>query len=260
MRYALFTICILFLTSCAKETQRMQGYEVHGIDISHYQSYIQWDTIATQDIHFAFMKATEGLEFLDTLYCHNWEETKRVGIIRGAYHFFRPTLNPRTQAMNFRDNVSLEIGDLPPVLDVEVVDGASKAEIITGVKTWLHMVELHYGIRPIIYTNLKYYYRYLAGHFDDYPMWIARYENSNQPKLSAGKTWDFWQYGNRGQLKGINGDVDFNVFKGNIFELDEMTLSAKSAITNEPLLTLGNNKRTKSYKHFTMKSIKNFIE
>jgi lysozyme len=206
----------------------MSGYEVHGIDISHYQSFVNWDTVATQGVRFAFMKATEGHEFVDTMFCHNWEATQQVGIKRGAYHFFRPTLNARTQALNFRKSVTLQVGDLPPVLDVEVVDGATKTEVIVGVKTWLDMTEIHYGIRPIIYTNLKFYNKYLVGHFDEYPMWIARYNNYAQPKLAAGKKWDFWQYGNRGRLRGIDGDVDFNVFRGSILELEEMTVPERT--------------------------------
>ena len=230
MRYIPYIIfCLFCLASCADEqTPRMPGYQVHGIDVSHYQSYINWDTVVRQDIRFAFMKATEGLEFVDTMFCLNWEETQRVGIKRGAYHFYRPTLNPRTQALNFRDNVTLHTGDLPPVLDAEVTDGATKAEIIVGMRTWLDMTELHYGIRPIIYTNLKFYHKYLAGHFDEYPMWIARYNNHTQPKLAAGKDWHFWQYGNRGRLVGIAGDVDFNVFYGDIFALEEMGLSPRT--------------------------------
>lgn len=223
----------LLVSSCSEETQRKADYGVHGIDISHYQSRIDWNTVADQDINFAFIKATEGEGYKDSLFCLNWEETKRVGISRGAYHFFRPTLNPRTQAMNFRDNVILKPGDLPPVLDVEVIDGASKAEIIAGMKTWLFMTELHYGIRPIIYTNLKFYYKYLAGHFDQYPIWIARYQGFSEPKLAAGKEWDFWQYGNKGRIPGIKGDVDFNVFRGDLYELEAMTLAPRTVLSGK---------------------------
>lgn len=233
MRYIPYIFfCLICFASCDDQTSRMEGYEVHGIDISHYQSYINWDTVAAQNIRFAFMKATEGHEFVDTMFCVNWEETRRVGIKRGAYHFYRPTLNPRTQAMNFRNNVTLRRGDLPPVLDVEVVDGATKAEIIIGVRTWLEMTEMHYGIRPIIYTNVKFYNKHLVGYFDDYPMWIARYNDHAEPKLAAGKNWDFWQYGNRGRIKGIAGDVDFNVFQGNIFELEAMTVQERIVLAN----------------------------
>ena len=113
-------------------------------------------------------------------------------------------------------------------MDVEVVDGATKAEVIIGMRTWLDMTEIHYGIRPIIYTNVKFYNKYLVGYFDEYPMWIARYNDYSQPELATGKNWHFWQYGNRGRIKGIKGNVDFNVFHGSIAELEEMTVAERT--------------------------------
>ncbi len=207
--------------SCQGPTVRMDGFAVHGIDVSHYQALIDWDTVAEQDIHFAFVKATEGITLNDSLYCRNWDHIKRAGIYRGAYHFFRPSFSAEDQARNFMQWVELEVGDLPPVLDVEVLDGVSKARLITGVKTWLFLTEIHYNVKPIIYTNLKFYNKYLAGHFNDYPLWIARY-NSREPTLANGSQWRFWQYGNRGRLAGIDGNVDFNVFAGTLEELEHL--------------------------------------
>ena len=89
MRYitAILIACLIF--SCNTVTERMPHFTVHGIDVSHYQSKINWDTVATQKIDFAFVKATEGEEFSDNLFCSNWSDIKRVGIRRGAYHFFQ---------------------------------------------------------------------------------------------------------------------------------------------------------------------------
>ncbi|MBR9920009.1 MAG: glycoside hydrolase family 25 protein [Bacteroidetes bacterium] len=212
-------IFLLFFLQCQFPTVRMDSFEVHGIDVSHHQSRIHWDSVVAEDVHFAFLKATEGGDWLDSLYCFNWSEAERVGLKRGAYHFYRPGRSPWLQASNFMQQVHLEVGDLPPVLDVEVTDGIDREALIEGMKIWLMEVEMHFNVKPIIYTNLKFYYQYLAGHFDDYPLWIARYRD-REPKLAAGKDWDFWQYGNRGEMPGINGDVDFNVFHGSIEELE----------------------------------------
>ncbi len=222
MRYFL-TILLLstLLLSCSDKTERKSGFDVHGIDVSHYQSYINWDSVADQDIQFSFMKATEGETMNDTLFCHNWQEARRVGIKRGAYHFFRPTVDPFKQVENFVNWVEMDYGDLPPVLDVEVDDGVSKVSIINAVKTWLFLVEIKYHVRPILYSNLKFYHKYLAGHFDDYPIWIARY-SFWEPNIYSEKSWTFWQYGNRGRVKGIQGDVDLNVFSGSLPELEEL--------------------------------------
>jgi len=202
----------------------MPDFEVHGIDVSHYQAKINWDTIAAQAIDFAFVKATEGTDHADTLFCNNWSDIKRVGLKRGAYHFFRPRSSVLKQAQNFMSQVNLEPGDLPPVLDVEVTDGASDELVIKRVRTWVEIIEHHYQVKPIIYTNLNFYKQYIRQNFDDYPIWIARY-NTREPKLANNQQWQFWQYGNRGQLKGINGFVDFNVFKGSLLELESLCLS-----------------------------------
>ena len=86
----------------------------------------------------------------------------------------------------------------------------------------LEIIETKYQIRPIIYTNLKFYNNHLADFLSEYPIWIARYNRFFEPLLINGQEWIFWQYGNRGRLEGINGDVDFNVFQGTIEELNDL--------------------------------------
>jgi lysozyme len=135
------------------------------------------------------------------------------------------------QASNFLNWIKLDDGDLAPVLDVEVLDGVSPVALRAGIQTWLDMVEENYKIKPIIYTYQKFFNNYLAGHFPDYPIWIARYSSWRSPNLSAGNQWSFWQYGNKGRLQGINGDVDFNVFRGDLAELDNYCL-----VRPQPLL------------------------
>ncbi len=221
MRYFTVTVALLLcIYSCGFETVQMRDFEVHGIDVSHYQAQINWDTISQQNVSFAFVKATEGATHVDTLFCRNWSEMDRVGLKRGAYHFFRPQTSPVAQAQNFIEQVKMNDGDLPPVLDVEVRDDVSKRRLIDAVRTWLIIVETRYDVKPILYTNIKFYNRYLAGHFNEYPVWIARY-NNKEPRLAGGREWDFWQYGNKGLIEGIDGFVDFNVFKGNLLELED---------------------------------------
>lgn len=221
----------LLMSSCGSETIRRNDYDVHGIDVSHYQKQINWDTVARQGIHFAFVKATEGEELKDSLFQKNWSEIQRVGIRRGAYHFFHPTLSSVHQAKNYIDQVVLLRGDLPPVLDIEVTGGLPRPVLVERVKTWLMIIERHYQIRPIIYTNLKFYTRYLSGEFSHHPIWIARY-SWLKPWLVDGRDWHFWQYGDRGQLPGIQGDVDFNVFRGSLAELETLCLNRSAVLSD----------------------------
>lgn len=223
---------IVISYGCEQQTMRRYDYSVQGIDVSHHQSRINWQAVAKDDIHFAFIKATEGAMHVDSLFCYNWIGMREAGIKRGAYHFFRPTISPLEQADNFTRFVDIEFGDLPPVLDVEVLDGVSKETLINGVRTWLYYAEIRYGVKPIIYTNIKFYNKILAGHFNDYPMWIARY-GFREPTLACGRNWNFWQYGNRGKISGVAGYVDFNVFKGTSQDLDAMCLAPRKLILTD---------------------------
>jgi len=223
-------IILLLFYSCNPITERMNGFQVHGIDLSHHQTRVSWPTIADQNISFAFVKATEGETHTDSLFHHNWQQLKKVGILRGAYHFFRPGKSALHQALNFIHSVKMEVGDLPPVVDIEVADGVADATTILRLSSFLNIIEAHYGIRPIIYTNQKFYSRYISGHLEDYPLWIARYGKAG-PRLDYGQRWTFWQYGNRGRLAGINGDVDLNVFHGTQEELAKLCMQHEEVYT-----------------------------
>jgi lysozyme len=193
------------------------NYAIHGIDVSKYQSYIDWDEVkgmevAEVQIGFAFIKATEGLNNVDQYFKRNWRKAQEANVVRGAYHFFISTKSGRIQAKNFIKTVQLEMGDLPPVLDVEQAYGASPAKLRKNVKEFLDTVEEYYGVKPILYTNVDFYNHYLKGEFEDYPLWVAHYLQKDQPRIE--RDWIFWQHSEQGRVNGILTKVDFNVFNG----------------------------------------------
>lgn len=192
-------------------------YSIHGIDVSRYQQTILWTMVKQMNvegitIRFAFIKATEGLNNVDFYFKRNWKKCKEAGIVRGAYHFFIATKDGKAQAKNFIDNVALESGDLPPVLDIEQAYGARPDQIRKELKAWLDAVEKYYSIKPIIYTYLDFYNKNLKGYFDDYPLWVAHYLQPHQPRIN--RNWTFWQHNEGGHVSGIVSKVDFNVYNG----------------------------------------------
>ncbi|MEM7105869.1 MAG: GH25 family lysozyme, partial [Bacteroidota bacterium] len=223
----ILVIMIAFLaSSCTPNTKRIEGFEIHGIDVSHHQGQIDWDTLFTQKIAFVILKATEGEDFKDSLFTSNWGAIKSSEVKKGAYHFFRPSISPEVQFHNFKETVILEPGDLPPVLDVEAKGVLSSSELKQNIATWLELAETHYKVKPIIYTYQKFYNEFLSD-FEGYPLWIARY-NSIPPELVDGAEWLIWQYGDRGRLPGISVFVDFNVFKGDSAELEKLLIKDDS--------------------------------
>ncbi len=193
------------------------GYSIHGIDVSKYQYSIAWSEVKAMKVKdvqpgFAFIKATEGIGSADPQFRRNWKRSKEAGMVRGAYHFFIASKDGRMQAENFIDKVELKPGDLPPVLDIEQLNGVPAAEMRKEVKKWLSIAETHYGITPIIYTNADFYNNYLGNEFDNYPLWVAHYYEPYQPRIS--RNWLFWQHSDEGRVNGILSPVDFNVFNG----------------------------------------------
>lgn len=192
-------------------------YTIHGIDVSRYQKTIVWDAVKAMNIDniridFAFIKATEGENDTDDQFKRNWKLTQKVKLTRGAYHFFIPSKDPQKQAANFIRNVTLASGDLPPVLDVEQTNNMPPAVIQAKVKVWLNLVEAHYKVRPVLYTNSDFYEKNLGRNFDDYPLWVAHYYEKRKPRVK--RDWLIWQHNDAGHVNGINAYVDFNVFNG----------------------------------------------
>jgi lysozyme len=200
-------------------------YEIHGIDVSHHQSVISWDDVKKMkvkdvNLHFAVIKATEGISRVDWQFRRNWREAKQAGMARGAYHFFISSRDGKQQAENFIATVKLEKGDLPPVLDIEQTNRQNAQTIRKRAMDFIRTVEAHYGVKPIIYTNVDFYEQYLGEEFSDYPLWVAHYIQRNKPRIQ--RKWTMWQHSEKGRVNGITTAVDFNVFEGDSSQFDQL--------------------------------------
>lgn len=208
-----------------KLMQKHRDY-IYGVDISQYQGEISWIDVNTIydeiPVDFVFIRATMGIAAKDKRFAVNWKAAQSRTKLRGAYHYFRPNENSTRQARNFIRTVDLRPGDLPPVLDIEErPQKQSMDSLKVGLKRWLNEVEKHYGIQPILYSGDSYFTDFLEREFSDYVLWIANYNFwVDKPK----KHWRFWQFSERGFVRGITGSVDLNMFKGSIEELEELTV------------------------------------
>jgi lysozyme len=199
------------------------NYSIHGIDVSKHQHDINWKQV--EDMHvkgvrisFVFIKASEGASRTDDSFLKNWKGAEKTRLLKGAYHFFRPVKDPKIQADLFISQVRLKKGDLPPVVDVENANKQSTNRICHNLQKFLDLLEDEYQVKPIIYSNLSFYSRHLAGKFTKYPVWIAYYLE-DPFELPDERNWSFWQYTESGNVNGIKGKVDFNVFHGSLGEL-----------------------------------------
>ena len=197
-----------------------------GIDVSEYQGIISWTYVDTLEnkypIDFVFIRATVGKDRQDYQFEQNWLGAKKNKMIRGAYHYYRPNENSLEQARLFIETVTLHKGDLPPVLDIEKLPkNQSIANLKIGLKRWLKAVESHYGVKPIIYTGERYYDDFLKEEFSDYLFWIANY---NFYREEIDSHWLFWQFTEKASVPGIKGNVDVNIYNGDLQQLQFITV------------------------------------
>ncbi len=208
-----------------------RAYPIKGVDVSAHQGRIEWETLAAQNLHFAFIKATEGSNWVDKHFAYNFDAAQKAGLYVGAYHFFSFDSLGSTQAANFIAQVPLleSAKILPPVVDMEFYGTKASnpppaKSVYKELDILLEILESHYGAKPIIYTTPSFYDMYLRGRYEKYPLWIrsvffaphsfmARIFNLYFDKAH----WSFWQYNPKGVLKGYSGGeryIDLNVFNG----------------------------------------------
>jgi lysozyme len=200
---------------------RPAQFAVHGIDAARFQKSINWNTARANGVNFAFIKATEGGDLLDPAFKKHWRGAGQARVERGAYHFYYFCTAPEVQARWFIRNVPRTAGMMPPVLDMEWNPFSPTCatlrppadEVRAQMRTWVQLVEAHYGQRPIIYTTPKFYRENGLGQLKGYDFWL-RSTAKTLDEVYPGQAWKFWQYTATGRVQGIAGDVDLNAFSG----------------------------------------------
>lgn len=203
-------------SSPVQSTDNKPPTELRGIDVSHYQGFVDWQQVAN-NYHFAFIKATEGNYYKDPAFSRNLDSVMDTNMEVGAYHFFTPDKDAIEQANHFLTTIADFDFSLPPVLDVEIAPDGSMESFQQAIELWVNVVEAATGCTPIIYTGKSFWNRYLKNNFSDHPVWISDY-TADGGKVAA-IPWEFWQFTDNGSVEGVSGPVDESRYRG-----DESTL------------------------------------
>jgi lysozyme len=206
-----------------------------GIDVSHWQGTITWSKVKGDGNSFVICKATEGgtnrtapygAYYKDPTFDANWAAIKANGMTRGAYHFGRPGRDPITQADFFVNTVRPTSGDLQLVLDLEVTDGKSAAQVWAWTQMFCSRVKTRTGRPPIIYCSPSFWTTNVGNPTNNMncPLWIANWNVTSPTIPRAWGTWTFWQYSSTGTTNGISGIVDQDYFNGDQATLNKLTL------------------------------------
>lgn len=230
-------------------------FGVQGLDVSGHQPSINWQDQWNLGARFAYVKASEGNYYTSETFGSQYQESRSVGMIRGAYHFAIPNWSSGAdQARYFVQNGGGWSGDgstLPPVLDFEFNPYAGRT--ISGfyfgdtcydmspaqLTAWVHdfgntMLSLT-GRLPVIYTNTSWWNQCTgnAPGFGDYPLWVAAYpgapSNNAGPIPASWENYSIWQYSSTGPFAG-----DSNVWAGDYAGLQRFATGTPPPVPTDP--------------------------
>ncbi len=179
------------------------------IDVSHHQETINWLKVAGSDIKGAYIKATEGLGYVDPMFRRNAVGAPAAGLKIGFYHYARPESGNSTaaEAQSFLDAVKGLPSDFPHVLDIEgTAAKLGKDKLTAWCLEWLRTVEKVHNV--MIYTGDSFEHDYLGTALGQYPLWVAHYGGVIKPVDSPiWGNWTMFQYDDKTSVPGIVGNT-----------------------------------------------------
>jgi lysozyme len=197
------------------------GSAVQGIDVSQYQGTIDWASVHASGRDFAITRVSDGTANPDPTFATNWAGIKAAGMVRGAYQFFRASVDPTAQADLLLNAIgTLDPGDLAPMADVEVMDGESGDTLVANLATWMSVVKSKTGRTPMIYASPGFWDALPnTGQFASELLVVANWQVSCPDTPTPWTNWQFWQYADNGSVPGISGAVDLDEFNGTLEQL-----------------------------------------
>lgn len=187
-----------------------------GIDISKWQGDVDFGSVKNSGVKIVYIKATEGLSFIDPKFSTNYQKAKSAGLLVGFYHFFRGDVNPLSQANHFIKTISGTSADCKLAIDLESTNGLGKSDLTTNAITFLEEVKRQTGKEVVVYTYSNFAQTSIDNRLSVYPLWIANYGVNTPQNNPIWSSWVGFQYSSTGRISGISGNVDLDEFTDGI--------------------------------------------
>ncbi|WP_051540264.1 GH25 family lysozyme [Clostridium ihumii] len=206
-----------------------------GIDISNWQGDIDYSKVKASGIKVVYMKASEGNNYKDAFLEQNYSRAKEQGLKVGFYHFFRgDALN---EARYFVECIKNKVSDCLLALDIEVDCGMDASKLTTECITFLKEVKRLTGKNVVVYTYTSFANSSLDSRLSKYPVWIAHYGVDTPGYNPIWTSWVGFQYSDKGQVNGVNGNCDVNEFNSGIFN-EVVTINKNEGVVTADVLNV----------------------
>lgn len=203
---------------------RFAAQQTPGLDVSHWQGRVNWGKVARMGARFAYVKATEGTGYRDPTFAHQYNGSRKAGLIRGAYHFALPNVSTGTRQAHYFVNHgggwSADGRTLPGALDIEynpygaVCYGKSRTQMAAWIKGFSRTYHKRTNRWPTIYTSASWWSQCVGRAYSFHrtsPLWIARYNSYIGALPYNWPVHTIWQFNDSGRFPG-----DQNRFNGSM--------------------------------------------
>ena len=197
---------------------------IDGIDVSKWQADINWKKVKAAGVKFVFIRcgytalSKQFAMYEDEYFRKNIQGAYDQGIQIGVY-FFSNSITTSEAKQEARKTLELiedyeDMITLPVVYDFEAFSsayrayGLSKAQVTKNMKAYSDIIQ-DAGYTPMYYGSPS----FLNSSFDvpslsEYDCWLANYTT----KTTYTGDYTYWQYSSSGQVDGIEGNTDCNLY------------------------------------------------
>jgi GH25 family lysozyme M1 (1,4-beta-N-acetylmuramidase) len=205
---------------------------LRGLDVSGFQGDVNWSSVASAGASFAYVKATEGINYTNGHFAQQYNGSAGVGLIRGAYHFARPNASSGSSQADYFVNHgggwSRDGKTLPGALDIEYQPsgdtcyGLSRSSMVSWIRSFVTEYHSRTGRYPMIYSTTD-WWTTCTGNYSGFagndPLWIANYTGKATPLPAGWSGYTIWQHAAAGTFPG-----DQDVFNGTLADLRTFAL------------------------------------
>ncbi len=186
-----------------------------GIDVSHWDDGIDFESVKDAGVSVVYMKASEGAAYIDPNFEKNYRGALKAGLKIGFYHFVtaRSIEEARQEAQHFAQVIDGKEYQGCPVMDFESFGDLTKEQVNEISLVFLQELQTATGGIVAIYSDSSNAANLFDKRLSEYPLWIAEYNVISPSMKNPWKNWAGWQYTDSGQVSGISGPVDRNYFK-----------------------------------------------
>lgn len=189
-----------------------EEYPAQGISVSAAQGEVDWRTLRTQEVDFAYIRATSGPDVRDPRFAENWAQARIAGLRYGAELVFDPCRRASDQATLFITTVPRDNAALPPVVRIGADESCAvppgRDTILSELNTLLNVIEVHGGKPALIRLPEAIEKRYDLASGINRTLWLER---DFFPPDYAGHPWVMWTASTMRRIEGVEGPVEWDV-------------------------------------------------